>query len=132
MFDLWGQGEPIREEDRTLFALLRGGRWSSSPGARPPLSPSRSRLLPPIPDPDKIICIGLNYKTHAAEAGLEPPAAPTFFTKFRTRSPPTARVAVPADSDKVDYEAEVAFVIGRDARTCRRRTRSTRSRATCC
>ena len=40
-------------------------------------------LLVPIPDPDKIICIGLNYSEHAAEAGLEPPASPTFFAKFR-------------------------------------------------
>jgi 2-keto-4-pentenoate hydratase/2-oxohepta-3-ene-1,7-dioic acid hydratase in catechol pathway len=72
------------------------------------------RLLPPIPDPDKIICIGLNYRSHAAEAGIDPPEQPTFFAKFRNAlAPPGATVALPAASEKVDYEAEVAFVIGR-------------------
>jgi 2-keto-4-pentenoate hydratase/2-oxohepta-3-ene-1,7-dioic acid hydratase in catechol pathway len=70
-------------------------------------------LLPPIPDPDKIICLGLNYRAHAAEAGLDPPDSPTFFAKFRNAlAPPGSTVPLPAASDKVDYEAEVAFVIG--------------------
>jgi acylpyruvate hydrolase len=73
-------------------------------------------LLPPITDPDKIVCIGLNYRSHAAEAGLEPPDAPTFFAKFRNAlAGPAAEVALPPSSDKVDYEAEVAFVVGRAA-----------------
>src|SRR5919106_1178053 len=73
-------------------------------------------LLPPVPDPDKIICIGLNYRQHAAEAGQEPPESPTFFAKFRNAlAAPGAEVALPKASEKVDYEAEVAFVIGRRA-----------------
>jgi 2-keto-4-pentenoate hydratase/2-oxohepta-3-ene-1,7-dioic acid hydratase in catechol pathway len=72
------------------------------------------RLVPPIPDPDKIICIGLNYLPHAAEAGIDPPEQPTFFAKFRNAlAPAGATVALPSASEKVDYEAEVAFVIGR-------------------
>jgi 2-keto-4-pentenoate hydratase/2-oxohepta-3-ene-1,7-dioic acid hydratase in catechol pathway len=71
----------------------------------------------PVADPDKIVCIGLNYRSHAAEAGLDPPAAPTFFAKFRNALVPSGRdVRLPPASEKVDYEAEVAFVIGR---TCR-------------
>jgi acylpyruvate hydrolase len=71
----------------------------------------------PVPDPEKIVCIGLNYRSHAAEAGIDPPAAPTFFAKFRNAlTPPGAEVTLPAASDKVDYEAEVAFVIGRRCR----------------
>ena len=71
----------------------------------------------PVPDPEKIICIGLNYRAHAAEAGIDPPSAPTFFAKFRNALVPTgADVTLPAASEKVDYEAEVAFVIGRRAR----------------
>jgi acylpyruvate hydrolase len=74
-------------------------------------------LEPPVPDPDKIICIGLNYRAHAAEAGIEPPDAPTFFAKFRNAlAAPGATVPLPAASAKVDFEAEVAFVIGRRAR----------------
>src|SRR5258705_10342267 len=53
-------------------------------------------LLPPIPDPDKIVCIGLNYRSHAAEAGIDPPSEPTFFAKFRDAPvPPRATGAVP-------------------------------------
>jgi 2-keto-4-pentenoate hydratase/2-oxohepta-3-ene-1,7-dioic acid hydratase in catechol pathway len=75
---------------------------------------SGAELLPPIPDPDKIICIGLNYRSHAAEAGIDPPAEPTFFAKFRNAlAPAGATVSLPAASEKVDYEAEVAFVIAR-------------------
>ena len=71
--------------------------------------------------PDKIVCIGLNYRSHAAEAGIDPPAAPTFFAKFRNAlAPDGAQVTLPAASEKVDYEAEVAFVIGR---RCQRRRR---------
>jgi 2-keto-4-pentenoate hydratase/2-oxohepta-3-ene-1,7-dioic acid hydratase in catechol pathway len=73
-----------------------------------------AELLPPLPDPDKIVCIGLNYRSHAAEGGVDPPEQPTFFAKFRNAlAPPGATVALPAASEKVDYEAEVAFVIGR-------------------
>jgi 2-keto-4-pentenoate hydratase/2-oxohepta-3-ene-1,7-dioic acid hydratase in catechol pathway len=72
------------------------------------------RLLPPVPDPAKIICMGLNYRSHAEEAGIDPPEQPTFFAKFHNAlAPPGSTVALPTASEKVDYEAEVAFVIGR-------------------
>jgi acylpyruvate hydrolase len=75
---------------------------------------ANAELLPPLPDPDKIICIGLNYRSHAAEAGVDPPEQPTFFAKFRNAlAPPSGTVRLPAASEKVDYEAEVAFVVGR-------------------
>ncbi len=71
-------------------------------------------LLPPVPDPKKIICIGLNYTEHAAEAAIDPPSQPTFFAKFdNALAAPGATVPLPETSDKVDYEAEVAIVIGR-------------------
>jgi acylpyruvate hydrolase len=71
------------------------------------------RLLPPILRPGKILCIGLNYRAHAEEGGREAPDTPTFFAKFATSlRPDGATVELPAWSSKVDYEAEVAFVIG--------------------
>jgi 2-keto-4-pentenoate hydratase/2-oxohepta-3-ene-1,7-dioic acid hydratase in catechol pathway len=74
-------------------------------------------LLPPVPDPDKIVCIGLNYRSHAAEAGIDPPSEPTFFAKFRNAlAPAGATVRLPAASERVDYEAEIAFVVGRRSR----------------
>ncbi|MFL5907378.1 MAG: fumarylacetoacetate hydrolase family protein [Solirubrobacterales bacterium] len=98
---------------RQMIADERLGELSerARDGAQPVAG---AELLPPIPDPDKIVCIGLNYRSHAAEAGIDPPSEPTFFAKFRNAlAPPGAAVSLPAASDKVDYEAEVAFVIGR-------------------
>src|SRR5687768_15518359 len=97
-----------------LGALLRSGAAAEDPGGAPTVALEDARLLPPLLSPEKLIFIGLNYRTHAAEAGLEPPEAPTFFTKFRNALVPSgANVALPSYSQKVDYEAEVAFVIGR-------------------
>jgi 2-keto-4-pentenoate hydratase/2-oxohepta-3-ene-1,7-dioic acid hydratase in catechol pathway len=74
-------------------------------------------LAAPVPDPEKIVCLGLNYRSHAAEAGLEPPESPTFFAKYRNAlADPGATVPLPAASRKVDFEAEVAFVVGRRAK----------------
>lgn len=71
-------------------------------------------LEPPILAPQKIVCIGLNYRSHAEEQGAEPPSQPTFFAKFRNAlAAPGATVPLPRLSAKVDYEAEVAFVVGR-------------------
>jgi acylpyruvate hydrolase len=74
-------------------------------------------LCPPVTDPGKIICIGLNYLSHAREQGAEPPETPTFFAKYRNAlAAPDSHVKLPAYSSKVDYEAEVAFVIGHHAK----------------
>jgi acylpyruvate hydrolase len=70
-------------------------------------------LLPPIERPSKLVCIGLNYRAHAEEQGAEPPETPTFFAKYANAlASPGSTVALPPWSEKVDYEAEVAFVIG--------------------
>jgi 2-keto-4-pentenoate hydratase/2-oxohepta-3-ene-1,7-dioic acid hydratase in catechol pathway len=84
-------------------------------GDRVPLS--SVELLPPILRPGKIVCLGLNYRSHAEEAGMEPPVVPTFFAKWANAlAAPGADVPLPEWSSKVDYEAEVAFVIGRRCR----------------
>ena len=71
-------------------------------------------LLAPVLTPGKIVCLGLNYRSHAEEAGLEAPETPTFFAKWpNSLAPADTEVPLPAYSKKVDYEAEVAFVIGR-------------------
>ena len=75
------------------------------------------RIHPPIPDPDKIICVGLNYRKHAEETGQDLPKAPVIFGKFRNALAGDGQtVTLPAASSKVDYEAEVAVVIGRRAK----------------
>jgi 2-keto-4-pentenoate hydratase/2-oxohepta-3-ene-1,7-dioic acid hydratase in catechol pathway len=100
----------------SMGALLREGGLERLAGLEgEPVA--GARLLPPVTDPDKIICIGLNYLSHAQESGQEPPEIPTIFAKFRNAlASPDTEVALPAYSSKVDYEAEVAFVIGRRAK----------------
>jgi len=71
-------------------------------------------LLAPVPDPEKIICLGLNYRDHAEEAGLEVPENPRWFGKFaNSLCGEGADIILPAaHPDFVDYEAELAVVIG--------------------
>jgi 2-keto-4-pentenoate hydratase/2-oxohepta-3-ene-1,7-dioic acid hydratase in catechol pathway len=72
------------------------------------------RLGPPVPDPDKIVCLGLNYRDHAEEAGLDLPSTPLLFAKYRNSLiGPADPIPLPANSAAVDYEAELAIVIGR-------------------
>jgi 2-keto-4-pentenoate hydratase/2-oxohepta-3-ene-1,7-dioic acid hydratase in catechol pathway len=95
-------------------ALLRASGLEGIGEGGPLVAADDVRLLPPVFDPGKIVCMGLNYRDHAAEAGLDPPETPTFFAKFANAlAPPGADVPLPAFSQKVDYEAEVAFVIGK-------------------
>jgi 2,4-didehydro-3-deoxy-L-rhamnonate hydrolase len=74
------------------------------------------KLLAPVPRPGKIICVGLNYRDHANETGQKIPSEPVLFSKFATSVVgPGADVVVPPEADKIDYEAELAVVIGRRA-----------------
>jgi acylpyruvate hydrolase len=74
-------------------------------------------LGPPVPDPDKILCIGLNYTAHAEETKLDSSAIPTVFAKFRNSLVGDGDpVLVPAATKEVDFEGEMAVVIGRRCR----------------
>ena len=71
------------------------------------------RLLPPVPAPPKILCVGRNYAEHAREGGSEPPELPIFFGRFpHSLLPPGEPFAIPAVSEQVDFEGELAAVIG--------------------
>jgi len=98
-------------------ALDRVERWLYSPPSGERFDPEKTRLLAPIPKPPKLICIGLNYRDHAAESKAAIPEVPTVFSKFNTaitghRHP----VVLPKNSVKPDYEAEFAVVIGKRGR----------------
>jgi 2-keto-4-pentenoate hydratase/2-oxohepta-3-ene-1,7-dioic acid hydratase in catechol pathway len=91
--------------------------WSQPSVAGDPLRLDDVRLLPPVPDPDKILCIGLNYRDHAEETGMPAPPVPIVFAKFRNSLVgPGDAIVLPEASDAVDYEAELAVVIGRPCR----------------
>ena len=71
----------------------------------------------PVPRPGKVICIGLNYRDHAAESNMPIPEKPVMFSKFSNCViAPGEPVVVPSTSQQVDYEAELAVVIGRRAK----------------
>ncbi len=110
-------GEQVIPSDRgqTVDDLIAAGALDAGDGDVADAVPlAELRLLAPVQRPPKLICIGLNYLSHAEEAGLDPPEVPTFFAKFANAlAAPGETVPLPAYSDKVDYEAEVAFVIGR-------------------
>ena len=75
------------------------------------------RLLPPVPTPEKVICIGLNYRDHAIETGSEIPSEPVVFSKFNTALVGDGdSIVLPSISDQVDYEAELVVVIGKVAK----------------
>ncbi len=71
-------------------------------------------LGPPVPDPDKILCLGVNYREHAAEAQQELPTVPLVFAKFRNSlTGPTSPILLPRVSKLIDYEGELAVIIGK-------------------
>ena len=78
----------------------------------------RVRLAPPVANPSKIVCVGLNYRDHCLEQNIELPGRPILFAKFPSSViGPGDEITWPADaSQKVDYEAELAVVIGRKGR----------------
>ncbi len=107
----------------TLKGLLAQGQaalkrlWDGITPGTPRLDPATVRLLPPIPDAGKILCIGLNYSDHAAESGMAPPGEPVLFAKYaNTLIGHQAPIVLPRVSQEVDYEAEMVVVIGKRGR----------------
>jgi 2-keto-4-pentenoate hydratase/2-oxohepta-3-ene-1,7-dioic acid hydratase in catechol pathway len=108
----------------SLRAILEGGPSLLQAVAVVPHTPNAARypegsvkLLPPIPDPQKIICVGLNYRDHAAESGAAIPKEPVLFSKFTTALVGDGdAIVLPAVSREVDYEAELVLVVGKKGR----------------
>jgi acylpyruvate hydrolase len=74
-------------------------------------------LAPVVPRPGKVICLGLNYESHIRETGRDLPEHPTLFAKFAdSLTGPRDPIVLPQVSEKVDWEAELAFVVGAEAR----------------
>jgi 2-keto-4-pentenoate hydratase/2-oxohepta-3-ene-1,7-dioic acid hydratase in catechol pathway len=101
--------------DGELFKL-KGDVFGSPSFEKKPMSPKGLKLLTPV-SPSKVIAVGLNYADHARESGLELPKEPLFWFKAPTSLiPDGAKVEIPFPSHRVDYEAELAVVIGRRVR----------------
>jgi acylpyruvate hydrolase len=96
-----------------LLAAAGGpGGVSARAGAAPVLV-AEADFAPVVPSPSKVICVGLNYRTHIQETGRELPEYPTLFAKFaETLMGPYDDLALPAVSNRVDWEAELGLIIG--------------------
>jgi 2-keto-4-pentenoate hydratase/2-oxohepta-3-ene-1,7-dioic acid hydratase in catechol pathway len=88
--------------------------WEILPRGSVRYEPSASTLLAPVLDPQKIICLGLNYRDHAIETGAPIPSEPILFSKYASSLiGHAAPIVLPHVSEQVDYEAELVVVIGR-------------------
>jgi 2-keto-4-pentenoate hydratase/2-oxohepta-3-ene-1,7-dioic acid hydratase in catechol pathway len=108
-----------------MLSVLAGGpegrakieHFVHNPPAGSTFPLSSVQLLAPVPRPPKLICVGLNYRDHAAEARQEVPKVPTIFAKFsNVVIGPGQPIVLPRNSRKPDYEAEFMFVIGTGGR----------------
>jgi len=105
--------------DEEFFAndgLNRLRRWADARANSAPRVPASVRLGPPIRRPSKIVCIGLNFRDHAAESKMEIPKEPVIFFKATTSlTGPNDSLVIPKNATKVDWEVELAVVIGKTA-----------------
>ncbi len=113
----WASNRSIVQLPQEQKLLLEEAAYTlanSDPSPAGVFSSTEVRLGPPIPDPDKIICLGLNYRSHAEEAGFSVPKVPILFAKYRNAlTGPASPIHLPSLSQEVDYEAELAVVIGK-------------------
>lgn len=110
-------GEDYGERFFAGRGLERLRDWADRHAGSAPRIAAVERLGPPVPRPSKILCIGLNFRDHAAETGAEIPKEPVLFFKATTAlCGPNDPVMIPKGASKVDWEVELAFVIGRVAR----------------
>ncbi len=103
---------------RDIGALLAEPDWAARAAAGSnPLEVDRLEFAPVVPRPGKVLCVGLNYRTHILEMGRDLPEHPTLFAKFAEALIGAADdIALAPESDAVDWEAELAVVIGRPVR----------------
>lgn len=98
-----------------IYRYLQAGTINEGPEV-----PPHALLLPPVA-PSKIVAVGRNYADHAKELGNETPSEPIIFLKPPTAVlPPNGTIVRPPQSDRVDFEGELAIVIGREARNVSR------------
>ena len=112
-------------------AALRRAADASASGRAVPLA--QVQLLAPVLEPQKIICVGLNYADHAAETGATVGDEPVIFNKFPTcLRGPGDPIELPPESSEVDYEAELVVVIGKRARRVSRESAREHVAGYCC
>ena len=111
--------EFVRDYDEAFFGgdgIRALGAWIADRGRQAPRLPAGARLGAPLARPSKIVCIGLNFKDHAAESKMDLPKEPVMFFKATTAIVgPDDPLVIPRGATKVDWEVELAVVLGRRA-----------------
>lgn len=116
MFDVSAFGEDFGEQFLASNGLERLSQWWEQNGASCPQVPAGTRLGAPFQRPSKIVCIGLNYADHARETNAPIPTEPIVFFKSTTALVgPNDDLVIPRNSEKTDWEVELAVVIGKKA-----------------
>ncbi|WP_212002776.1 fumarylacetoacetate hydrolase family protein [Chitinophaga sp. HK235] len=116
MFDVSAFGEDFGEQFLAANGLERLSQWWAQHGASCPKVPEGTRLGAPLQRPSKIVCIGLNYADHARETNAPIPTEPIVFFKSTTALVgPNDNLVIPRNSEKTDWEVELAVVIGKKA-----------------
>jgi len=111
---LSGRQQTLRE---VLEANALGEARAAIEGVEPDYPVDKIRFALPIPDPEKIYCVGQNYRAHIDEMGYEVPEYPSIFSRYpRTFVPHGGQMEMPTGSSDFDYEGEMTVVIGRPAR----------------
>ncbi len=109
----------VRDYDEAFFGgdgIRALAAWVTDRGPAAPRVPASVRLGAPLARPSKIVCIGLNFRDHAAESHMEPPKEPVLFFKATTAlTGPNDPVMIPRGGTKLDWEVELAVVIGAKA-----------------
>ncbi len=114
--DASGFGSDYNEAFFGGDGLQRLASWASANADRAPVVGEDVRLGPPLCRPSKLICIGLNYADHAKESNVDLPEEPVVFFKATSAiTGPNDGLIVPKNSQKTDWEVELAFVIGKKA-----------------
>lgn len=115
-YDTSAFGEDYNEAFFETDGLNRLAQFLKENEGKLPLVEDSERLGPPLARPSKIVCVGLNYAKHAAESGAAVPDEPIIFMKSTTAyCGPDDNVIIPRNSQKTDWEVELAFVIGKKA-----------------
>ena len=112
--DVSAFGEDYNEKFFGTEGVARLAIWLESNTTNCPEIPADARIGSCIARPSKIVCIGLNYAKHAAESGMAVPAEPVVFFKSTTAlCGPNDNVIIPRNSEKTDWEVELAVIIGK-------------------
>jgi acylpyruvate hydrolase len=106
----------------TLDSLLATGGNALADAAKkllaaPEINLDKVKILPPVSNPEKVVCVGLNYVDHSAESGFKQPDFPTIFSRFNSSLiGHGAPILKPPQSEQLDYEGELVAIMGRNAR----------------